>query len=112
MNAELKGQMLLSLHNVQLQSGWLRKWAVVIYNLQLTQPQTCLHTTSLTLQSPYSLLSKPNIYDTNQLLQHKFKERFYNVSLIPAQTENGSAGIRTQDGEFKLTVPDEGVSPN
>lgn len=32
--------------------------------------------------------------------------------LIQAQTEKRSAGIRTRDGEFELTVPDEAVSPN
>ena len=33
-------------------------------------------------------------------------------ALIQAQTEKGSACIRTRDGEFELTVPDEAVSRN
>lgn len=52
-----------------------------IYLLQLAQPQSSLHTNSSAVQSPYSLLSKPNACETHCLLQHKFRERFYNASL-------------------------------
>lgn len=68
------------LFHVQLRRGWPRKWFVVIYPFQLAQPQSFLHVTSLALQSPYSLLSSPNIYEIYHFIQHKFKERFYNAS--------------------------------
>lgn len=92
----------LSLHEVQLQRAWLRKWSVVIYPLHLAQLQvqpTRRPESYLPFCSLPTLLSTSNIF-TPSILWQKFKEKFYNGSLC---FDSGSNREGPQDWEWSLS---------